>query len=136
MDDLTKSLQISASGMRAQGTRLRIVSENLANAESTAVSPDGQPYRRKTITFRNVLDRSLGADVVHVNRIAEDQTEFGRKYDPGHPAADAQGYVLASNVNSVVEMGDMREAQRSYEANLNVIKASRAMIEGTIDVLR
>lgn len=136
MDDLTKTLHISAAGMRVQGTRLRITAENLANAESTAVSPDGQPYRRKTLTFRNALDRELGADVVRVGRIGEDPSEFVRRYNPGHPAADAQGYVLTSNVNPVIEMGDMREAQRSYEANLNVIKASKAMIQGTLDVLR
>ena len=136
MDDLSKTLQISSAGMRVQGTRLRITAENLANAESTALSPDGEPYRRKTLTFKNTLDRTLGADIVRVGRIGEDPSDFVRKYNPGHPAADAQGYVLTSNVNPVIEMGDMREAQRSYEANLNVIKSSRAMIQGTLDVLR
>lgn len=136
MDDLTKTLQISSAGMRVQGTRLRITAENLANAESTALSPDGQPYRRKTLTFKNTLDRTLGANIVGIGRIGKDPGDFVRKYDPGHPAADAQGYVLTSNVNPVIEMGDMREAQRSYEANLNVIKASKAMIQGTLDVLR
>ena len=136
MDDLSKSMQISAAGMRAQGTRLRITAENLANADSTATSPDGEPYRRKTLTFQNTLDRTLGADVVRVDRIGEDGSEFIRKYEPGHPAADAQGYILTSNVNPVIELGDMREAQRSYEANLNVIKSSKAMIMGTLDVLR
>jgi flagellar basal-body rod protein FlgC len=136
MDDLTKTFHISGAGMRVQGTRLRITAENLANAESTALSPDGQPYRRKVLTFRNALDRALGADVVRVDRISEDPSEFVRRYNPGHPAADAEGYVMTSNVSSVIEMGDMREAQRSYEANLNVIKASKAMIQGTIDVLR
>lgn len=136
MDDLSKTLHISAAGMRVQGTRLRITAENLANADSTAVSPDGQPYRRKVVTFRNALDRSLGADVVSVARISEDQSDFIRRYSPGHPAADAQGYILTPNVSPVLEMGDVRQAQRSYEANLNVIKSSKAMIQGTIDVLR
>jgi flagellar basal-body rod protein FlgC len=136
MDDLTKTLAISAAGMRAQGTRLRIISENLANAESSAVSPDGEPYRRKVISFRNVVDRQLGAETVRVRTIDEDQSAFPRRYEPGHPAADAEGYVSTSNVNTVIEMGDMREAQRSYEANLSVIKSSRAMLQSTIDVLR
>lgn len=136
MDDLTKTLHISAAGMRVQGTRLRITAENLANADSTALSPDGQPYRRKVLTFRNALDRALGADMVRVDRITEDPSEFVRRYNPGHPAADAEGYVMTPNVSPVIEMGDLREAQRSYEANLNVIKASKAMIQGTIDVLR
>jgi flagellar basal-body rod protein FlgC len=136
MDDLSKSLRISAAGMRAQGTRLRIITENLANADSTAVSPDGEPYRRKTISFRNTLDRSLGAETVRVHKVSEDGSPFVRKYDPGNPAADATGYVQTANVNPVIEIADLREAQRSYEANLNVIKAAKTMLQQTIDVLR
>jgi flagellar basal-body rod protein FlgC len=136
MDELSKSLRISAAGMRAQGTRLRIITENLANADSAAVSPDGEPYRRKTISFRNALDRSLGAQTVRVHKVSEDSSPFVRKYDPGNPAADAHGYVQTANVNSLVEMADLREAQRSYEANLNVIKAAKTMLQQAIDVLR
>jgi flagellar basal-body rod protein FlgC len=136
MDELSKSLRISAAGMRAQGTRLRIITENLANADSAAVSPDGEPYRRKTISFRNALDRSLGAQTVQVHKVSEDSSPFVRKYDPGNPAADANGYVQTANVNSLVEVADLREAQRSYEANLNVIKAAKTMLQQAIDVLR
>lgn len=136
MDDLLKTLRISAAGMKAQGTRLRVVSENLANADSLPTDPGGQPYRRKIVTFRNELDRTIGADTVHVNRIKTDQSEFEKRYDPSHPAAGADGYVLAPNVNSLVEMMDMREAERSYEANLNVIKSSKTMLQQTIGLLR
>ncbi len=134
--DLTKILQTSASGMHVQGERMRIVAENLANAGSSANSPDDEPYRRKLITFSNELDRELGVRLVNVDRVTFDQSQFGRKYDPGHPGANDQGYVLMPNVNSLIEMTDMREAQRSYEANLNVIKASKSMLNLTIDVLR
>ena len=136
MDDLLKTLRISSSGMKAQGTRLRVISENIANADSLAQSPGGNPYRRKTVTFKNELDRSTGLDMVRVKKIGTDQSEFQKRYDPGHPAADADGYVLTPNVNTLIEMMDMREAQRSYEANLNVIKSSKEMLMSTIDVLR
>ncbi|MFO1129437.1 MAG: flagellar basal body rod protein FlgC [Rhodospirillales bacterium] len=136
MDELTKSLRVSAAGMRAQGTRLRIITENIANADSTAASPGGEPYRRKTISFNNVLDRSLGADTVRVDKVSQDPSPFVRKYDPGNPAADASGYVQTANVNPLIEMADMREAQRSYEANLSSIKSAKAMLQQTIDVLR
>lgn len=136
MDDLLKTLRISAAGMKAQGTRLRVVSENIANADSLPTEPGGQPYRRKIVTFRNELDRTIGADTVHVNRIKTDQSEFQKRYDPSHPAAGEDGYVLAPNVSSLVEMMDMREAQRSYEANLNVIKSSKTMLQQTIGLLR
>lgn len=136
MDELTKSLRVSAAGMRAQGTRLRIITENIANADLTAASPGGEPYRRKTISFNNVLDRSLGADTVRVDKVSQDPSPFVRKYDPGNPAADASGYVQTANVNPLIEMADMREAQRSYEANLSSIKSAKAMLQQTIDVLR
>jgi flagellar basal-body rod protein FlgC len=134
--DLYKTLNISASGMRAQGTRLRVISENIANANSTGQQPGAEPFRRKTITFANELDRELGADMVEVKDVTLDMSEFGRRYDPGHPAADAEGYVMTPNVNTLIEMADMREAQRSYEANLRVIETSRSMLEGTIAILR
>ncbi|OEJ68704.1 flagellar basal body rod protein FlgC [Magnetovibrio blakemorei] len=136
MDDLLKTLRISAAGMKAQGTRLRVVSENIANADSLPTDPGGLPYRRKIVTFRNELDRTIGADTVRVNRIKTDQSEFEKRYDPSHPAASADGYVMAPNVNSLVEMMDMREAERSYEANLNVIKSSKTMLQQTIGLLR
>ena len=136
MDDLLKTFAISGAGMRVQGARLRVVSQNIANADSLPQDPNGKPYRRQTITFRNELDRAVGLDTVRVNKVRQDMSEFGRRYEPSHPAADADGYVLTPNVNRLVEMTDMREAQRSYEANLNVIKSSRSMLMSTIDVLR
>jgi len=134
--DLTKSLNISAAGMRAQGTRLRVISENIANADSTAQTPGGEPYRRKVTTFDNSLDRALGLETVRVDSIVADRSAFSRRYEPGHPAADEEGYVLTPNVNTLMEMADLREAQRSYEANLKVIESSRAMLQKTIDILR
>ena len=136
MDDVLQTLRISAAGMKTQGTRLRVIAENIANANSFATSPGDLPYRRKMVTFKNVLDRDTGLDTVRVHKIHQDPTPFQRKYDPGHPAADADGYILSTNVNALIEMTDMREAQRSYEANLNVIKASKAMLNETIEVLR
>jgi flagellar basal-body rod protein FlgC len=134
--DLMDSMKISASGMKAQGVRLRVIAENIANADSTAQSPGGQPYRRKLVTFANELDRALGAELVHIKGIESDRSDFTRRYEPGHPAADEEGYVLVSNVNSLIEMADMREAQRSYEANLKVVQASRTMLQQTVDLLR
>jgi flagellar basal-body rod protein FlgC len=134
--DLMKSLLISASGMKAQSARMRVIAENLANADSIAQSPDGQPYRRKMVTFRNELDRSSGVKLVESSGVTADATPFGRKYDPGNPAADVSGYVQTPNVEPVIEISDMQEAQRSYEANLNVIDAARSMLMRTIDLLR
>jgi flagellar basal-body rod protein FlgC len=134
--DFLKSIAIAASGLRAQAGRMRIISENIANADSTAQRPGAEPYRRKIATFRGEMDRALDAQVVGLGRVRPDQSEFRSKYEPGHPAADANGYVKYPNVNPLVEMTDMREAQRSYEANLNVIGATRRMIQRTIDILR
>ena len=134
--ELSKSLVIAASGMRAQGSRLRVIAENLANAESTGQRPGEEPYRRKIVTFENALDRELGFKTVNVADVKTDRSPFNRRYEPGHPAADEDGYVLTSNVNGLIEMADMREAQRSYEANLKVIEASRGMLQQTIDILR
>ena len=136
MDDLLKTFKISASGMKAQGTRLRIISENIANADSLPRAPGQQPYRRKLVTFKNELDRRIGLDTVRIDRIRPDNSDFEKKFEPNHPAADADGYVLVPNVNSLIEMSDMREAERSYEANLTVIKSSKAMLNATIDILR
>jgi len=134
--DLMESLMISAAGMRVQGERLRIISENVANVDSVSEVPGGDPYRRKTITFRNALDRELGVNLVKVKKVGLDPSEFIKKYDPNNPAADQAGYVKLPNVNSLIEMNDMREAQRSYEANLKVIEVARGMLTRTIDLLR
>jgi flagellar basal-body rod protein FlgC len=134
--ELTDSLYIAAAGMRTQGFRLRIVAENMANANSTASEPGGDPYRRKMVTFKNALDRSLGLMTVQVDKVVEDDAEFEKRLQPDHPAADADGYVKLPNVNSLVEMTDMREAQRSYEANMKVIEAARGMLQRTVDLLR
>jgi flagellar basal-body rod protein FlgC len=136
LDDLNKSALIAVSGMKAQAERMRVVSENLANADSLPTTPDGSPYRRKTISFRDVLDKTAGADVVKVNKVDVDRSEFQKKYDPKHPAADSSGYVLAPNVNPLIELMDMREAQRSYEANLNVVSVSKSMLAKTVDMLK
>ncbi|OFX07889.1 MAG: flagellar basal body rod protein FlgC [Alphaproteobacteria bacterium RIFOXYD12_FULL_60_8] len=136
MDDLFKTGVIASSGMKAQATRLRIVSENIANANSLSSEAGGQPYRRKEVSFKNLLDKQVGADLVKVNRITTDKGELERTYDPSHPGADGSGYVLQPNVNPLIEMMDMREAQRSYEANLNVISVSKDMLSKTINMLR
>ena len=134
--DLDKSLNVSAAGMRSQGTRLRVIAENIANANSTAQTPGGEPYRRKLVTFENVLDHAIGVETVRVDSIVADRGSFSRRFEPGHPAADEDGYVLTPNVNSLMEMADMREAQRSYEANLKAIEAARSMIQKTVELLR
>ncbi len=122
--------------MRVQGDRLRIVAENVANADSTAAQPDGEPYRRKLITFKNAMDNELGYETVQIARRTTDKSDFNRRYDPSHPAADPQGYVLMPNVSTVMELMDMREARRAYEANLNIIESTRTMLNRTLDLLR
>ena len=134
--DLIKSIKISTAGMRVQGTRLRVISENVANADSLPENANDMPYRRKQVSFKNILDRSLDAKRVSVDKIQYDQSDFDKKFDPQHPAADKDGYVLVPNVNPLVEMMDMREAERSYEANLSVIQVSKSMLTRTIDMLR
>ncbi len=134
--DFLKSIAIAASGLRAQAGRMRIISENIANADSTAPPPGAEPYRRKMPTFKSEMDRALDAQLVALGRIKTDPSEFRVKHEPGHPAADANGNVKYPNVNSLVEMTDLREAQRSYEANINVIGASRRMIQRTIEILK
>ncbi len=134
--DFMKTMAISASGLRAQTGRMQVIAENVANADSTAQRPGGDPYRRKIPTFRSEVDRALEVNTVAMGKVRQDPTDFRTKYEPGHPAADQNGYVKYPNVNSLIEMNDMREAQRSYEANLNVIGATRRMIQRTIDLLR
>ena len=136
MDDLLSSLKISAAGMKVQGTRLRVISENLANVDSLPTGPGKKPYQRKNIIFQNVLNREMGLNVVEVKKIGVDRSEFNRRFDPNHPAADEKGYVQTPNVKTLVEVMDMREAQRSYEANLTAIRSARSMLQRTIDLLR
>jgi len=136
MDPLVASMKVAASGLEAQSTRIRIVSENLANARSTGDTPGADPFRRKTVTFSAELDRATNASLVEVSRLGVDETDFQTEYDPGNPAADEKGFVKVPNVNMLVEMADMREANRSYEANLQSIKQSRDLISATIDLLR
>jgi len=134
---LINAIGISASGMHAQGDRLRIISENIANADTAPLAPGDDPYRRKTVLFKNVLDKELGADVIKTAKIREDMTSpFRLKYMPDHPGADANGYVKLPNINTLVEVMDMREAQRSYEANLGMIQTSKSMMTHTLDLLR
>ncbi len=134
--DLFKAMAVSASGMKVQGTRLKVIAENLANANTTAETPGDLPYRRKVVTFQNALDRQMGVETVRVAKIDVDKKDFERRYDPSHPSADADGYVLLPNVSSIIEAMDMREAQRSYEANLSAIDSARQMLTRTIDILR
>ena len=134
--EFMKTMAIAASGLRAQAGRMRIISENIANADSTPTRPGGDPYRRKMPTFVSEFNRELDARVVDMGKVQPDNSEFRVKYEPGHPAADANGYVKYPNVNALVEMTDMREAQRSYEANVNVISATRRMLQRTIDILK
>ena len=134
--DFIKTLAIAASGLRAQAGRMRIISENIANADSTPSSPGADPYRRKVPTFTSELDRSLDVRLVELGKTQTDTSDFQLKYEPGHPMADATGNVKYPNVNSLLEMADMREAQRSYEANVNLITATRRMIQRTIDILK
>jgi flagellar basal-body rod protein FlgC len=134
--DFLKSISIAASGLRAQAGRMRILSENIANADSTAQAPGTDPYRRRVPTFRSEVDRALDARVIALGRVRTDQSDFRLKYEPGHPAADANGNVRYPNVNPLIEMTDLREAQRSYEANVNVIGATRRMIQRTLEILK
>lgn len=134
--DLVKAMEAAAQGMKAQGTRMRVISENMANAETTGKTSNDTPYQRQIVTFKNILNRQHDSMEVDVDRIVRDSTPFIMKYDPSHPAADAKGYVKMPNVNPLLEIMDMREAQRSYEANLGVIQMARSMLMHTIDLLR
>ncbi len=134
--DITKALSISARGMEVQTARLRTIAENLANQDTTGSTPGADPYRRKVITFENRMDRALGVSTVRVKEIAQDNGELPLRFDPSHPAADAKGYVRTPNVNSFIEVMDMREAQRGYSANLNVMEVTRSMLTRTIDLLK
>lgn len=134
--DLNKAMAISASGLKAQSVRMRVISENLANQDSVSPAPGVDPYRRKVASFRTEMDRETGAEHVVVDKVVQDKSNFGRRYMPGHPAADANGYVNVPNVNGIVESTDMREAQRTYEANLSAIESAKSMLMRTVDLLR
>lgn len=134
--DLINTIHISSSGLKTQQDRLKVVSQNIANAESVGTRDGQQPYRRQTITFKNQLDRETGTQMVKTGKIGVDRSDFIKKYEPAHPQADAQGYVLYPNINPITEMMDMREARRGYEANLGVIESSKAMLNQTIGLLR
>lgn len=136
MDYLTSAIKVSASGLGAESTRLRVVSENIANANATSNIPGGDPYRRKLVNFGSELDRATHANMVTVDSVDRDTSDFRIEFDPSHPAADAAGYVKMPNVNPLIEMADMRDANRSYQANLQVLKQARDLISMTIDLMR
>jgi flagellar basal-body rod protein FlgC len=135
--DFQDILKVASSGMRAQGERMRIIAENIANANSTASTPGGEPYQRRVVLFKNILDKVSGASLVKVAAVRSDKSAFGKVYDPSNPAADPNtGYVLQPNVKPLIEMVDMREAQRGYEANLSIIDSARNMLARALDILR
>ena len=136
MADLSKTLSVSASGMDAQTARLRVIAENLANQDSTGSTPGAEAYRRKTISFESKVAAAEGVETVQVKRIGQDQGDQPLRYDPSNPAANAEGYVKTTNVNSFIEVMDMREAERSYNANMAVMQATRSMLTRTIDMLK
>ena len=136
MDPLSAALKVAGAGLAAQSARLRVVSENMANAQATGQGPGGAPYARKTISFTNELDRASGAQLVRINGVGTDSTPFPVEHDPGNPAADANGDVRRPNVNPLTEMGDMREANRAYEADLQIMRQSRDLLSMTIDLLK
>ncbi|MHB1102736.1 MAG: flagellar basal body rod protein FlgC [Devosia sp.] len=136
MTDFLSSLKIAATGMHAQAARMRVIAENLANADSAGKTPGEEPYRRRIPTFQAVMDDEVGGRAVQIGRLAYDMSDFESRFEPGHPAADERGYVRYPNVNSLIETMDMREAQRTYEANLNVVTVTRQMLGRTIDILR
>jgi flagellar basal-body rod protein FlgC len=136
IDPMLATMRTAASGMQSQSMRMRVISENIANAESAGSTPGADPYRRKIVSFESALDDVTGAGLVNVGSVISDRQPFRKEFRPGHPAADENGYVKLPNVNMIVEMADMRESSRSYEANLQVIKQAREMISMTIDLLR
>ena len=135
-DDLRNSLKIAGAGLNAQSARLRIVAQNIANSQSTGRTPNEDPYRRQTVVFKNVLDKELGVPLVKVAEYGVDKSDFQTRYMPYHPAADGKGYVKFPNVSSLIEAADLKEAQRSYEANLSVVETSRTMLSRTIELMR
>ena len=133
--DFSKSMAVAASGMRAQTERMKTISENIANANSTSPIKGADPYRRKVATITPDFDRELDATLVNAGKPLADKSDFRSQYDPGNPNADKQGYVKLPNVDSLVEIMDMREAQRSYEADLSVMESTKQMLAKTVDLL-
>ena len=136
MGDFSTSLKIAAGGLQAQSARMRVIAENLANVDSAGRTPDEDPFRRRIPTFKAVFDREMNAFNVEMGKMVLDSSEFQTRYEPGHPAANEQGFVKYPNIDTLIELADMREAQRSYEANLNIVRSSRAMFGQTLDILR
>ncbi len=134
--NLTVSADIAASGMKAQSERLKVIAQNMANADSISTEPGGEPYRRQVVSFQNYVDQETGAQMVRVDKIVKDNSQFEKKYAPNHPGADAQGYVNLPNVNPLIEMMDMKEAQRAYDANLNMMKTAREMNTSVLDIFK
>lgn len=134
--EFAKTFAIATSGLKAQSGRMKVIAENIANADSTGAAPGSDPYRRKVVSFSSALDKELQARTVALGRVQNDLSQFSTRHEPGHPAADDNGNVKYPNVNTMIETVDMREAQRSYEANLNVIGATRRMIARTLELLR
>lgn len=134
--NLSVSADIAASGMRAQAERLKVIAQNMANVDSISTNPGGEPYRRQVVSFQNYVDKQTGAEMVRVDRVVQDMSVFDKKYAPGHPGADALGYVNLPNVNPLVEMMDMKEAQRAYDANMNMMKTAREMNSSVLDILK
>lgn len=135
-DPLLTSIQVSASALKAQSSRLKVIAQNIANEESTSITPGKNPYRRKTIEFQSKFDKKLGASKVVVSKYGQDYSDFKKVFNPAHPAADADGYVLYPNVSKIIENADAKEAQRTYEANLGTIEISKSMVDKTLDILR
>lgn len=134
--DLQKAMAVAAAGMKAQGVRMRVIAENIANQNSESTQPGVDPYRRKRVIFKNILDRALGVEQVKVSKVALDASAFGERYDPGHPGADERGFVKTTNVQGMIEAMDLQQAQRSYQANLNTVEAAKSMMVRTLDLLR
>ena len=129
-------MSVAASGMRVQTERMKVISENIANANTTSPTPGGDPYRRKIPTVTSSFDAELGANLVETGKTIEDKSDFRSQYDPGNPNADKQGYVKLPNVDPLIEIMDMRDAQRSYEADLTVMDATKSMLSRTVDLLK
>lgn len=136
MSDFISSLRIAATGLHAQNARMRIIAENIANADSAGKTPGEDPYRRRIPTFEAVMSDEAGGKIVEIGKLAYDMSDFQSRYEPGHPAADDKGYVKYPNVNTLIESMDMRSAQRTYEANLNVVTVTRSMLGRTLDILK
>ena len=135
MMDFSTAMAVAASGMRVQSDRMKVISENIANADSTSPMPGADPYRRKVPTVTSKFDRELGASMVESGKTINDKSEFRSQYDPGNPNADKQGYVKLPNVDPLIEIMDMREAQRSFEADLTVMDTTKQMLAKTVDLL-